>query len=93
MFSPDVLIVGSPELGYLFMGPFLPLSWQISCSTASTELIDRSRFRRYFQLLQTMVDISDIYKGLINHYQWEYVSLITQNENLYTVVSITPFLT
>ncbi len=59
---------------------------QISCSTASTELIDRSRFRRYFQLLQTMVDIADIYKGLIDHYEWKYVSLVVQNENLYTVV-------
>lgn len=61
---------------------------QISCSSASTELIDRSRFRRYFQLLQTMVDIADIYEGLINHYGWEYVSLVVQNENLYTVVSV-----
>lgn len=60
---------------------------QISCSTASTELIDRTRFRRYFQLLQTMVDIAHIYEGLINHYEWKYVSLVVQNENLYTVVS------
>ena len=60
---------------------------QISCSTASTALIDRDRFRRYFQLAQTMADISRIYEGLINHYDWRYVSLITQNENLWTVVS------
>ena len=61
---------------------------QISCSSTSTELTDQNRFRHHFQLAQTMVDISGIYKGLINHYQWEYVSLITQNENLFTVVSI-----
>ena len=60
---------------------------QISCSTASTELIDRKRFKRYFQLLQTMIDITDIHEGLINHYNWKYVSLVIQNENLYTVVS------
>ena len=34
-----------------------------------------------------MVDIADIYIGLLNHYKWKYVSLIVQNENLYTVVS------
>lgn len=33
-----------------------------------------------------MVDIADIYKGLIDHYEWKYVSLVVQNENLYTVV-------
>ena len=61
---------------------------QISCSTASTELIDRKRFKRYFQLLQTMIDITDIHEGLINSYNWKYVSLVVQNENLYTVVSL-----
>jgi hypothetical protein len=33
-----------------------------------------------------MADIIDIYKGLINCYNWKYVSLIVQNENVFTVV-------
>ena len=59
---------------------------QISCSSTSTELLDRERFRRHFQLAQTMADVSRIHEGLINHYNWRYLSMITQNENLITVV-------
>lgn len=37
--------------------------------------------------------MAHIYGGLFNHYNWKYVSLVTQNENIYIVVSFQHYIT
>ena len=59
---------------------------QISCASSSSELADRVRFRYYFQMLPTDVDLAPTYFGVIQQYGWRRVGLIVQNENLFTVV-------
>ena len=60
---------------------------QISCLASSTALVDRVRFRYYFQLLPTAPSIAPAFFGVIQQYGWRRVGLIVQNENLFTVVS------
>ena len=64
---------------------FLPCV-QISCVTSSTELVNRVRFRYYFQMLPTDAELAPAYFGVIRQYGWRRVGLIVQNENLFTVV-------
>ena len=64
---------------------FLP-SVQISCVTSSTELVNRVRFRYYFQMLPTAAELAPTYFSVIRQYGWRRVGLIVQNENLFTVV-------
>ena len=60
---------------------------QLSCASTSPVLSDRSRFRRYFQLLPSMVDIANGYVGVFQLYGWRHITLIVQEENLFTEVS------
>ena len=62
-------------------------SIQISCVSSSTTLSDRSKFQRYFQLLPSEDTISPSYYSVIKAFGWKKVSIIEQNENLFTVVS------
>ena len=64
---------------------FLPCV-QISCVTSSTELVNRVRFRYYFQMLPTDAELAPTYFSVIRQYRWRRVGLIVQNENLFTVV-------
>ena len=60
---------------------------QLSCASTSPVLSDRSRFRRYFQLLPSMVEIPNSYIGVFRLYGWRHVTLIVQEENLFTEVN------
>ena len=60
---------------------------QLSCASTSPVLSDRSRFRRYFQLQPSMVDIANGYIGVFRLYGWRHVTLIVQEENLFTEVN------
>ena len=71
---------------YSSLLPFHSISMQISCLASSTELVDRVRFRYYFQLLPTAASIAPAFFGVIRHYGWRRVGLIVQNENIFTVV-------
>ena len=68
-----------------FLPLFLPCV-QISCVTSSTELVNRVRFRYYFQMLPTDAELAPAYFSVIRQYGWRRVGLIVQNENLFTVV-------
>ena len=60
---------------------------QISCVSSSAELVDRQRFRYYFQMLATEADLAIGFFGVIKQFGWRKVAFIEQNENLFTVVS------
>ena len=61
---------------------------QLSCASASPVLSDRRRFRKYFQLLPSMVDIAYAYVGVFEYYSWKKVTLIAQEENIFTEVCL-----
>ena len=61
---------------------------QISCVTASTELQDRVRFPRYFQLHPAEETMALAYFAVIKEYGWNQVSLIVQKERLFTLVRL-----
>ena len=65
----------------------MSLSLQISCLSASAALNDRTRYKRYFQLLPSYDTLAHIYFGVIKEYGWKHVELIVQDENLFTVVN------
>lgn len=44
-------------------------------------------FRYHFQVLPNAIILAKGYLGIILKYGWKKVSIITQNENLYTIVS------
>jgi hypothetical protein len=56
----------------------------VSCVSSSKELANRPRFRYYFQLLATEVLIAQGFFGIISHFGWKRVSIIAQDENLFT---------
>ena len=60
---------------------------QISCTSSSSELANRQRFRYYFQMLATEADLAIGFFGIIKQFEWRKVAFIEQNENLFTVVS------
>ena len=60
---------------------------QISYASSSAELVDRQRFRYYFQMLATEADLAIGFFGIIKQFEWRKVAFIEQNENLFTVVS------
>ena len=59
---------------------------QLSCVSSSPDLTDRNRFRNYFQLLNSEVTLAYAYFAMIKEYGWGHVSLIVQDENLFTEV-------
>lgn len=54
--------------------------------STSSELRDRVQFPRYFQLLPTDEPMANAYFAVIKQFKWRRVSLIVQDENLFTVV-------
>ena len=63
---------------------------QISCVSSSILLSNRTRYRAYFQMLPSEADISAAIYGAIQAYGWGYIAIITQNENILTLVSSQP---
>ena len=62
--------------------------FQLSCQSSSSELINRERFRRYFQLLSDESNQANSLYAIIKEFNWRYVAFIVQDENLFTVVSV-----
>ena len=62
---------------------------QLSCSSSSPELRNRVRFRRYFQLLPTDLDLVPGFFGTMQYYGWKQVVIVQQEENLFSQVSYT----
>ena len=60
---------------------------QLSCSSSSPELKNRVRFRRYFQLLPTDLDLVPGFFGTMQYYGWKQVVIVQQEENLFSQVS------
>ena len=68
-----------------FMSTYLYLS-QLSCQSSSNELINRARFRRYFQLLSDESNQANTLFAIIQEFNWQYIAFIVQDENLFTTV-------
>ena len=60
---------------------------QLSCSSSSPILKNRVRFRRYFQLLPTGLDLVPGFFGTMQYYGWKQVVIVQQEENLFSQVS------
>ena len=55
--------------------------------SSSAELVDRQRFRYYFQMLGTEDYLAIGFFGVIKQFGWRKVAFIEQDENLFSVVS------
>ena len=62
-------------------------SLQLSCVSSSAELAKRHLFPNYFQLLAPDDDLADAFLAIIQEFGWTRVAIITQRENLLTVVN------
>ena len=61
---------------------------QISCVSSSHELSNRVKFPLYFQVLASEAIIAGGFYGIVREFGWRKVAIITQNENLFTVVKL-----
>ena len=78
----------SAHASYLwFISRFPTFVLQISCSSASEELSNRTRFRNYFQLLPTDADLAFGFFGIITRFKWKHIAIILQEERLFQAVS------
>lgn len=62
--------------------------FQISHISSSPELSNRNRFRYHFALLSSDVNLAYGFYGIIRRFQWRRVSIIVQDESLFTVVRL-----
>ena len=60
---------------------------QVSCSSASTELSNRRRFRKHFQVFPADISLAYGYFGIIHKSKWRKVSIVVEDEFLFTRVS------
>ena len=61
---------------------------QVSYSSGSPALDDRNRFRKYFRNSPTSkIDVLTL-RSTVNHFNWTKIAVITQEESLFTIVSI-----
>ncbi len=60
---------------------------QVSCSSASTELSNRRRFRKHFQVFPADISLAYGYFGIIYKSKWRKVSIVVEDEFLFTRVS------
>ena len=59
---------------------------QVSCDSAAPELEDRTRFKRYFQMIPTEASLSNIFKALIDQYGWHKLHTIAPNRDVFITV-------
>ena len=59
---------------------------QIACASSSSKLADRTRFRAYFQMVPTEVDLTAGFAAIARQYGWRHMSIIQQQENLFSTV-------
>ena len=78
MFNDSIMIVSH------FMNTF-----QISYSSGSAALSDRGRFKKYFRNSPRSDVAASTLRSVVEHFNWTRVALITQDEVLFTGVSIT----
>ena len=71
---------------------FLITHVQLSCASSSPELSNRVLFPNYFQLLVSDQNLAYGFYSIIQRYKWRRVSILVQDENLFTLVSLTEML-
>ena len=59
---------------------------QLSCVSSSPALANNDRFCSYFQLLANEVVLAGGFYSIIKKFGWSKVGIITQNENVFTLV-------
>ena len=59
---------------------------QISYSSGSPALSDRSRFKMYFRNSPTSDIVAPTLRATVEHFNWTRVAVITQQEALFTIV-------
>ena len=68
---------------YMIMSALL----QLSCVSSSAQLAKQHRYPNYFQLLAPDDELADAFLAIIQKFGWTRVAIITQRENLLTVVN------
>jgi len=61
-------------------------SIQISFASAASTLSDRTRFRNYFRTYPNFENNVPALLSVLNHFGWNRIVFLTQNENLFTKV-------
>lgn len=64
---------------------------QISCLSSSHGLANRLRFTHYFQVSASDIIFAPGFFGIITKFGWQRVGILTQEEDLFTVVSPWPW--
>ena len=64
------------------------VSFQISYSSGSPVLSDRTRFRRYFRDSPSTAIVAPSLRSTAEHFNWTRIALITQDENLFRAVRV-----
>lgn len=59
---------------------------QISCLSSSTSLANRALFSHHFQVSASEILLASGFYGIIRAFGWGRIAIITQDENLFTVV-------
>ena len=60
---------------------------QVSCDSASAELENRDKYRKYFQLIPTEMELVPAFFGIMQSFGWNRVIIIQEEENLFTLVT------
>ena len=61
---------------------------QVSCASSSSELTNRTQFINHFGILATEADLAFGFYSIIRHFKWKRVTILLQEENLFTAVSL-----
>ena len=60
---------------------------QVSCDSSSPELVNRAKYRKYFQLISTDMELVPAFLGIMQSFGWNRVIIIQEEENLFTQVT------
>ena len=71
---------------YILIAKFL--SMQISFLSVSPALSDRTTYKRFFRVHPSVTIDYPAYYTIMEHFGWKRVGFLTQNEDLFTLVSI-----
>ena len=74
------------NLSVSFMSCHCVFVLQMSCTSSSEGLSNRTRFRNYFQLLPIDSDLAHGFFGIIMRFKWKRVAIILQKESLFQKV-------
>lgn len=74
------------DIEFISLLGFFSNGIQISCLSSSPRLVDRTRYKSYFQIIPTETSLAPAFMLLLKHFQWRHITMIIQDLNLFTLV-------